>query len=253
MTGLAQALLTLVWPVFSVIATYEVVARVLEIRRPGFGLFLSSVLFLGMVLALARVPPRVALVRTAFKSIAVQIICGFAAFELLLWVTTVRPVWSLYDGAFLIFFAASVEEVVFRIFLPNQLTLRLHHYDFSKRNALIVGCIVSQCAFALCHFFVGHGVFFAIPLREFARLFAAGLLYAEIVALLGVGAAAAIHACTNVLLRSPTAAPIEVGLSIISVFAVLGLVQLWFRAVRESGIVGAQRDPPERLLQRLLW
>ena len=228
--ALAQSLLIVVWPVFVVSATYRFVAKVLAISPSRFGLILSLSLFAAATLALAWIPPRVTLVTTPAKSIAFQFIGGFAAFELLLWVGTVTPVWSFFEGPFLLFFAAGVEEVVFRVFLPYQLMRRLHLYDFNERDALIIACIASQCAFALCHFFVGHGLLFAIPLTEFARLFAAGLLYAEIVAVVGVGVAAAIHACTNVLLRTSAAAPIHVGLSIICVFALLGLVQLWFRA-----------------------
>ena len=187
-----------------------------------------------MVLALKFAPPRISLGKLARTSIAIEALWGFAAFMLLLWIVAGSPAAAAVDAVVLLFCAASVEEIVFRVFLPSQLAQRLLHYDFSKRDALIAGCVVSQCAFALCHFAVEHGYFTEIPVREFGRLFAAGLLYAEIVALMGVGTASAIHACMNFSLHSLTPSPMPVGLPIVSLFVLLGLVLLWFRVDRES-------------------
>jgi len=227
--GAAQTLLIAVWPVVAIAASYRAVTSVLGIRRLGIELPISAVLFAGIVFTVTFLPPRLALTTAALKSTAIEIFWGFVAFELLILIVTKANTLAVLVSVSFIYVAAGSEEIVFRVLLPNQLEQRLIYYNFTRRHAMIAACIVSQCVFALCHFAVDPRLFFGNRIIEFIRLFAAGLLYAEIVAVVGVGSAAVVHTLVNFLLRTTTPSPMHPGLPIVVAILAMGLVHLWFR------------------------
>jgi len=232
LSGFCQSVLIALWPLLAVAATYRVVTG-LNLRKAS-GLFISIALFSNLTFAVSYAPPRSVLKDRRTTRPAIEILWGFAAFVLLLWLVSAAPTSLSFTVILWLFAAAGVEELIFRAFLPQQLAQRLRHYAFSERQALVIGCIVVQLSFALCHFSRGNWSFFELPMTEFARLFAAGLLYAEIIALVGFGTAVAIHACTNFLSHGLMPSPIHVGLPLICVFAAIGLIHLWFRATRKA-------------------
>lgn len=88
--------------------------------------------------------------------------------------------------------AATCEEVIFRALLPNAMASALRRSQLSPRAAWVIATIGAQAAFALSHFAV-----MPFEVSEFFRLFAAGLMFAELALLGGIPLAALAHGVFN--------------------------------------------------------
>jgi membrane protease YdiL (CAAX protease family) len=93
------------------------------------------------------------------------------------------------------FAAALAEEAVFRMYLPDQLSLALRRASTRPAVASIVVLLIPQLAFAAAH--AENAGFASAGWRTFGGLFVAGLLYRGLTTVSGVWAAAAVHAALN--------------------------------------------------------
>lgn len=99
-----------------------------------------------------------------------------------------------------VFVAASVEELIFRVFLPAQLAFLLLLVGLSSRTKAFMAQVGAQLTFAACHVLLGGVALEAADLREAARVFSGGILYANVVAQAGLWLAITVHATLNLSL-----------------------------------------------------
>jgi len=125
------------------------------------------------------------------------LICAVSAagFVSLAWIAggDLADVLSLTSS--IIFLGALAEEVVFRVIVPRGIASAVSNGARHSRS-LIIGQVLSQLAFAICHLLPQQHLGRA-ELIEAIRLFAAGLMYASIYTVTGLPFAIAIHATLN--------------------------------------------------------
>ena len=229
--GVGNAVIVTSFSVGAVSISHTVVASLIRPHKSTNALVISAVLFVSLALLATYVPPKIRSAQPRVGLLAIEMLWGALAFSLMVAVAFRAHAVAPYPTLFPIFVAAAAEELVFRLFLPTQLSHRLIHYGINRRTAWLAAAVTSQAAFALCHF-VQRPVF-GLPLQEFYRLFVAGLLYSEIVALLGVGSASAIHATANFSSETLSFPPPSLSLQAISFAALIGIVYL-SRRLRSS-------------------
>lgn len=236
-SGIRQCVLAFFWPPASAILTHWLVVDRIAIQSPKLGLAVSAILFVVVVILFSFTPLGVHSPSSAFYWSAADITCGLAVFlALVSLVLRMNPA-AVFLAYFPVYLAAAAEELVFRKFIPGQLSGRLVASGYARKNACVVGCVVAQLSFATSHFAITGGDFNFLIFNEFCKLFAIGLFFAEIVALLGVGFASVVHATINVAISVWLPGPPMVGFIVVPCFAFLCLILLWLRCVelRRSG------------------
>lgn len=164
--------------------------------QPGVHLALSGILFavfsaFGLLVLRCIEPP-------TFRQLLAQSsrqVCGWCLFGLLVGMAGHRAL-ILTSVGFGIFVAASAEEVVFRVFVPNGLASILNA-NGKSRAAYLIAVVASQVMFSASHFLVARVGVLPGPI-EMLRLFLSGLLYTVLVVRAGVWFASAVHASLNV-------------------------------------------------------
>lgn len=175
------------------VATNSIVAS----AAPSTRILVSSVLFLSQVLFFLRVLGLGW--QSGFrKGPSRQPILAVAALILLCALWRLRAPGLGFITLISVIVPATCEELVFRNLLPNTLAKRIYRQS-NSRLATISAIGLAQLSFAACHFVIGPARPLAPSSLEFVRLFAAGLIYTELVLILGVGITALIHAAANLL------------------------------------------------------
>lgn len=125
-----------------------------------------------------------------------EIVGGAALFAIVVSLVIKSPMLLITDGSIAVFVAATTEEIVFRVLLPQQFLSRFQAATSSRSAAWLMSWLVSQAIFALCHLptVSGHE---RLAVQEPIRLLVAGLLYGTLVITVGVWLAVAVHASLN--------------------------------------------------------
>ena len=93
------------------------------------------------------------------------------------------------------FTAALAEEVVFRQYLPDRLSVLLRNTGTQPAVTSLANVAIPQLSFALAH--MENPTFAGAGSGEFAELFIAGILYRGVTRVGGLWVAAAVHAALN--------------------------------------------------------
>lgn len=120
-----------------------------------------------------------------------------------------------------VFLPALSEELVFRLILPALLLRSLRRAHVTLAVALVLSCVIAQVAFAL-----SHSVMMPVGAREFGRLVAAGLLFAELVRSAGLWAATGLHTVLNYLILTGEFLVYRPSLAVVALSAVVGFLAL---------------------------
>lgn len=186
-----------------------------------------ALLFVLLVLTLSFVKSSHFGPKLGLRTILFELAIGFGVLTVLV-VVAFRPASAVPILVLALYVGAVAEELIFRVFLPNQLARRLRSAQFPVRLARCFAFILPQLAFASSHALLQDGFVFDMTGREFLRLFTAGLLYSEIVVIAGLGVACGIHAALNLhlhLLNSATHAVGAVSLPLLTLATLVLLVR----------------------------
>lgn len=99
-----------------------------------------------------------------------------------------------------VFVAASSEELVFRVLLPESFAARVRAGGVARRASVLMGILLAQAAFAAGHSVAGIAANLAIQPIETMRLFVVGIAYSVFRDTLGFWSSAAFHSVVNILL-----------------------------------------------------
>lgn len=237
--------LIVIGPLVLVEMTYLVVSRIPG--GPSTKILVSSVLFLMgtlFFLSLFGLSLR-GIVQRSLLRIAIFASVTFALVFVLgrSGATRLDPLFTIS-----VIIAAICEELVFRSLLPRALIKRMGVQ--SKTGWGAAGAIgLAQLSFAACHFVAGPVWPLSFTSFEFFRLFTAGLVYTELVAVSGIGMTALIHALVN-LLPYITSEPAQPPSVVLVLFMTgLALVLLLSRLFPTLGTAprALRQDPPDDL------
>lgn len=216
----------------AVMAAPLVASRVAR-NATGWQIICSSVAFLlltsaGLVdLHLLAAAVARTLLHTFFGFLAAGVFLLVASVGLGLW--PVGP--PLLIAAILV--PAFVEELVFRRALPHRFMRLLSRRSLQPRHAWLLGQFVAQILFAASHFMPSGSPSRTRGLSEALRLFAAGVLYANIAERRGLWLAGGIHAALNLSLRfSRDFTPHKLGLAVLLLCLICGLWGLFHASRR---------------------
>ena len=235
MEGIGQIALTFAWPILSVLAAAAIVRRFLPGVRGDSVVIPLAFLFVTAVLTLSFVKPSCLGPKLYSRTILFELAVGLGVLMIVV-VVAFRQAVGVPILVFALYVGAAAEELIFRLFLPNQLTRRLRSAQFPMVLARCFAFVLPQLAFASSHALLQEGSVFHITGREFLRLFTAGMLYSEIVVLAGLGVASGIHAALNLHLRLLNSAAYTLGAVSLPLLTFATLVLMALRLRRPDGI-----------------
>jgi membrane protease YdiL (CAAX protease family) len=187
--------LAFAWPLAVVRATWWVLDR-LALHDVSAHLFAGAALLMTVsFLTMASHPIDRFCSIAAWRRAFAVVVAGTCGFAILCTAAGLPATILIAPIAVSTFAAALAEEAVFRMYVPDQISLALRRAAARPAVASIAVLLIPQLAFAAAH--AENAGFASASLRTFGGLFVAGLLYCGVSRVAGLWAAAALHAALN--------------------------------------------------------
>lgn len=176
------------------------IALITRIGDPVFGRYetwklLASAVALFLVISLAATWGGSFGLGISSGALTRQVLVAFGVFVLTVGALSRPPPAMVAVSAFALVIAAFVEEYVFRWMIPRRLTSAFSEAGVRPRLSTVVGFVIAQFVFVVCHFFPATHDAYNWP--GVGRLFSAGIMYGLVVVSSGLGVAAGVHAAMN--------------------------------------------------------
>lgn len=208
------------------VVTAPAVIRHAGVDHPALRVVLIALVFGLLVSPALSSRPRKSFSTSGLARASLQLFGGVlftvAAITVLGWWPAALPV------LLVVLVPAAVEEAVFRRALPLRLAQLLGRGTrIERRYSLFLGQIASQALFAACHFVSRDGLWASRGGTEAVRLFAAGVLYANLAERRGLWLAVGAHTTLNLGLHFGDALLTRrVGLLAVAPVALVGMYGL---------------------------